>query len=468
MILDMDELQKIVDYVYSQGVRYADIRADNTLITRIQVRNGEIRVLKSSQELGLGLRVLVNGSWGFTTAIDVASLKKQIKSVISLTRNSAKHNSSVTEIDDLRSCHAKICWPAKVHPDKTTIEEKIDFVIEANNRPKKTCPQISSVTTSYTERQQTRQFVNTEKRQIQHSHFRTTFGVHFVGKEQAIIVERSCSMGGIGGLEAVPYDDAIGLVEKETETVKRLLRADAAPSGNFPAVLNYELSYTLAHEAFGHLCEGDSVIRGDSILEGKLGSKVASDSITIIDDPTQYEPNGRPAFGSFPYDDEGVKASPTVLVDKGTLVSYMHSRESAKKLAQPLTGNGRAESAKRRPQVRMSNTYFMQGDATQEELFEEVKNGLYLVDSRGGQTTGQGTYHVGVQLAYEIRNGRIGQLLRGTAIGGRTLETLSHIRLIAKDIIFGIGACGKGDPTQTVFTGTNCPEISINKLTIGG
>jgi len=270
----------------------------------------------------------------------------------------------------------------------------------------------------------------------------------------------------MGGLEATSFDEALLMTEKEADNVVKLLRAKSAPSGSFPVVLNSDLGYTFVHEAFGHLCEADSVLAGESVLEGKIGEKIASECVTVVDDPTQVESSGRPAYGSLPYDDEGVKAEPTVLVDQGRLTSFLHSRETAHKLNQPTTGNGRVENYKHRPIVRMTNIYFRPGTYTQEELFEGIRDGVYLVDAFGGQTGGQGTFHLGVVMAYKIKDGELGELLRGTGISGRTLEVLQHVEAIGKTMGYEIGVCGKGG--QSVPTGSNGPQVKVSKLMIGG
>ncbi len=266
----------------------------------------------------------------------------------------------------------------------------------------------------------------------------------------------------------MPFDNLLESITDEAKIVDSLIDAPTMPSGKQAAVLNYDLGYTLAHEAFGHLCEGDSVIKGDSILENRIGEKIASDCTTIIDDPTQLDQTGSPAFGSYPFDDEGIITQPSILVENWVLMTFMHNRESAQKLKQETTGNARAQSAKYRPQVRMSNTFVQPGDAALEELFETIQNGFFLIDSRGGQTTGQGAFHVGVQLAYEIKKGEIGQIFKGSAIGGKTLDTLSNICLVGHTMDYNIGACGKGDPTQMVYTGSNGPALAVKEIIIGG
>ncbi len=399
---------------------------------------------------------------------DLEKLASSVKKAVKLARQSAAHRTERIKIEEERKFKSDVKWEQKKPHDTVGIEDKLKFALEVNKRPRDLSEDITMVDNVYFEEDMSRWFANSEGTFIKHSKPTTAAAISLVGKSGDLIVTRSKALGGLAGLEAVPFDKFLEFADREARNVSKLLKAKAAPSGDFPAVLNYDLGYTMAHEAFGHLCEGDHIIRGDSILEGKIGEQVASNAVTIIDDPTMKETAGIPAYGSYPFDDEGVKALPTKLVDKGRFVSYLHSRETASKLGQKVTGNARVENYKRLPLVRMSNTYIQPSTFSEEELFEDVKDGVYLVDARGGQTSGQGTFHVGVQMVYLIKKGEKGELRRGTAIAGRTLDTLKKIDAIGKQISFDIGGCGKGDPEQSVRCGSNGPPIRVSSITVGG
>lgn len=463
-----DILEKIIESATKLGASYADIRFDEVESTRVQVKNKEVTSFRTLFEHGAGLRVLVNGAWGFTMSSDLRELASSVKKAVKLAKQSAAHRTERIEVIEQRQFKSDVEWRAKKPHSSVGIEDKLKFALEVNKRPKEMSEKIALVNNVYLEGKMNRWFVNSEGTFIKHSKPVTACSIRLVGKSGDLIVERSKALGGLAGLEATPFDKILEIADEETRNVLALLKAKPAPSGDFSAVLNFDLGYTLAHEAFGHLCEGDSILEGESILEGKIGEQVASNIVTIIDDPTMKESSGIPAYGSFPFDDEGVKAVPTTLVDKGKLVSYLHSRETAWKLGQKLTGNARVESYKRLPLVRMSNTYIKPGTYSEEELIEDIKDGVYLVDSMGGQTSGQGTFHVGVQMCYLIENREKGELRRGTAIAGRTLDTLKNIDAVGKQMSFDIGGCGKGDPSQSVRCGSNGPPIRVSSITVGG
>jgi TldD protein len=463
-----DRIEKIIENATKLGASYADLRFDRIKSTRIQVRNKEVTSFRTLFEQGAGLRVLVNGAWGFTMSSDLEKLASSVRKAVKLARQSAAHRTERIKVEEQRRFKNDIEWKQRKSHDATSIEDKLEFALDVNKRPQDLSQNIAMVDNVYLEEEMSRWFANSEGTLIKHSKPVTATSIQLVGKSGDLTVLRSKVLGGLAGLEATPFDEFLQVAEQETKNVLNLLKAKSAPSGDFPAVLNYDLGYTLAHEAFGHLCEGDHILQGDSILEGKIGEQVASDRVTIIDDPTMKEATGIPAYGSYPFDDEGIKAAPTTLVHEGRLVSYLHSRETATKLGQNATGNARVENYKRLPLVRMSNIYIQPSTYSEEELFENVKNGVYLVDSRGGQTSGQGTFHVGVQMVYIIKNGEKGELRRGTAIAGRTLDTLRKIDAIGKKMSFDIGGCGKGDPEQSVRCGSNGPPLRVSSITVGG
>jgi TldD protein len=221
-------------------------------------------------------------------------------------------------------------------------------------------------------------------------------------------------------------------------------------------LMDSKLAGVFIHEAFGHAAEADHVLQGSSILSGKIGETIAGKNVTIVDDPTIEE------FGFFPFDDEGVKAERKILVENGILKSYLHSRETAKKL-KGKPGNARSEGIDF-PIVRMSNTFLMPGDYRFDELLELCRNGVYLIGSKGGETNpATGYFHFSAQYGYIIRNGEISEMIRDVGLMGY-LEILNNIK-IGRNLNFDPGFCGKASQTVPVADGS--PEI-LCRAKVGG
>ncbi len=176
------ELYDILQDIDRRKVSYADIRSDLSSGFEIRMENKEIKTLKGINELGLGLRVLVDGTWGFTTATSVESLKRNIPQVISLAENSAKSNTKKIEIETAEGLDQKTRWKPKRDLSQVSVDEKIDFISEANKRPFSLSKRIIAVNSRYSEQEQIHQFVNTEERLLEYSFSRVLVSQRFVGK----------------------------------------------------------------------------------------------------------------------------------------------------------------------------------------------------------------------------------------------------------------------------------------------
>ncbi|WP_367884647.1 TldD/PmbA family protein [Thermococcus sp. JCM 11816] len=221
--------------------------------------------------------------------------------------------------------------------------------------------------------------------------------------------------GGTLGWEMVEGIDISHWTSLVVEKARALLKASSPPSGEFPVIADPELTGLFIHEALGHAVEADLVKNGDSILAGKLGQKIAVDGLTVVDDPTLP---GK--FGSYIYDDEGIRAKRVEIIRDGVLVNYLNDRETAQYFGLEPNGHGRAQSyAHQPPLVRMGNTYVEAGDWSFEEMLEEVKYGLYMIGGdKGGQVdTANGTFTFGAREGYIIENGELREMVRDVALG---------------------------------------------------
>lgn len=218
----------------------------------------------------------------------------------------------------------------------------------------------------------------------------------------------------------------------------------------------------MIHEACGHGLEADLVQKQLSVYAGKIGQKVASELVTVIDDATL--PN---KYGSFSYDDEGNPSQRTVLIENGILKGYMYDYLTAKKEGKTSTGNGRRESYRDRPIPRMTNTFIAPGNSDPEEIIRSVEKGFYVKKMGGGQVnTTNGDFVFDVTEGYLIEKGQITEPVRGATLTGNGPEVLQMIDMVGNDQGFAIGTCGKDG--QGVPVSDAQPTIRIPELTIGG
>ena len=245
-------------------------------------------------------------------------------------------------------------------------------------------------------------------------------------------------------------------------TVK--LRAVEAPAGEMTVVLGPGWPGILLHEAVGHGLEGDFNRKQTSAFAGRMGQKVASELVTVIDDGTIA--NRR---GSLNVDDEGVPTRRNVLIENGILVGYMQDRLNARLMGSEPTGNGRRESFAHQPMPRMTNTFMLAGQDDPADILRSVPRGLYAVNFGGGQVDiTSGKFVFSASEAYLIEDGKVTQPVKGATLIGNGPDALTRVSRVGNDLKMdeGVGTCGKDG--QSVPVGVGLPTIRIDGITVGG
>jgi TldD protein len=277
-------------------------------------------------------------------------------------------------------------------------------------------------------------------------------------------------IGSWGGGGRVPFDFFLEderwtrfAAEAARQAILKL-RAVEAPAGTMTVVLGPGWPGILLHEAIGHGLEGDFNRKGVSAFAGRLGQKVASELVTVVDDGTI--PNRR---GSLNVDDEGTPTGRTVLIDNGVLTGYMQDRLNARLMKMAPTGNGRRESYAHPPMPRMTNTFMLAGQDDPEEIIRSVQNGLYAVVFGGGQVDiTSGKFVFSASEAYLIEDGRVTAPVKGATLIGNGPDALTRVSRVGHDLKLdeGVGTCGKDG--QSVPVGVGLPTIRIDGMTVGG
>jgi TldD protein len=277
-------------------------------------------------------------------------------------------------------------------------------------------------------------------------------------------------IGSWGGGGRVPFDyflEAERWTRFATEATRQAvlkLRAVEAPAGTMTVVLGPGWPGILLHEAIGHGLEGDFNRKGVSAFAGRLGQRVASELVTVVDDGTI--PNRR---GSLNVDDEGTPTGRTVLIENGVLTGYMQDRLNARLMKMAPTGNGRRESYAHPPMPRMTNTFMLAGQDDPAEIIRSVPNGLYAVAFGGGQVDiTSGKFVFSASEAYLIEHGRVTAPVKGATLIGNGPDALHRVSRVGHDLALdeGVGTCGKDG--QSVPVGVGLPTIRLDGMTVGG
>jgi TldD protein len=276
----------------------------------------------------------------------------------------------------------------------------------------------------------------------------------------------SGSGGGGGRTDYSHFTDAM-LDEYAEQAVSQALtnlEARPAPAGTMTVVLGPGWPGVLLHEAVGHGLEGDFNRKGSSAFSGRLGQRVASPGVTVVDDGTM--PGRR---GSLTVDDEGTPTQRNVLIEDGVLRGYLQDSLNARLMKMPLTGNARRESFAHLTMPRMTNTYMLAGPHDPAEIIKSVKKGLYATNFAGGQVDiTNGKFVFSAAEAYLIEDGKVTHPVKGATLIGNGPDSLTRVSMIGNDLKLdsGIGTCGKEG--QSVPVGVGQPTLKIDGLTVGG
>ena len=317
---------------------------------------------------------------------------------------------------------------------------------------------ISSTEIGYTDIVSQKIIANSEGTYVDETTVRSIARAMIFAKEGSIRQAGYKARGGSSGFELFSHDADIGKLAANQAVL--LLDAVPAPSGKFDAIFDPSLSGVFVHEAFGHASEADAVITGTSVLGGKLGEKLGSDLVTIVDDPTLD------SYGFMAYDDEGVQTKRKVLMEKGIMRSYLMDIETGSRLGYRSNGSARSQRYDSPPIVRMSNTFFEPGDLKFDELLEGF-NGLYFVGWQYGYTTpSTGMLTFKSREAYLVEGGELKKHLRDAALSGMTLEMLHSIDGMAANLEFDPGTCGKNGQMSPNTTGGT--HMRVRDVVVGG
>jgi TldD protein len=270
--------------------------------------------------------------------------------------------------------------------------------------------------------------------------------------------------GGRTGLGYFSDETLTQYVEQAVHEAMINLDAQAAPAGEMTVVLAAGWPGILLHEAVGHGLEGDFNRKGSSVFAGRIGQRVASKGVTVVDDGTI---EGR--RGSLNIDDEGNPTQRNVLIEDGILRGYMQDTLNSRLMKTAATGNGRRESFAHLPMPRMTNTFMLSGKTPPEEIIASVKKGIYAANFGGGQVDiTSGKFVFSTSEAYMIENGRITHPVKGATLIGSGPEAMNRVSMIGNNMKLdsGVGTCGKEG--QSVPVGVGMPTIKMEGLTVGG
>ncbi len=460
-----DLLRSICDKAKASGAEFADARIFENESTSIARQDGRADKLHSGTSQGLGIRVLRDCAWGFASLsnFDRDSAFDALEAALSM----AKASSMRAEpgcVSQIEPIECESIAHVQIDPRSVSVERKM-AALEGYEQAaiKIVGDKLANSVIGYIDRVDKETICNTQGTFVHKESIRTIVHTNIVARDGSILQKASNRVGEPIGFELIERVTPEEFTVKSANLVLALLTAAPPPAGKFPVIFHPSVTGLLTHEAIGHNAEADHVLSGGSIIAEKIGEKIASELVTIIDDSTYP---GK--WGTFDFDSEGTPGTRRVIIEKGILKGYMHSLETAAKMGVKPNGSARAQGYDCRPIVRMSNTFIEPGTSTFDDLVKGIDLGIYL---RGGEygyvfcERGQYTCHAAE--AIMIRNGELAEHLRDVSVAGMTLETLKNIDAISNDFEMNMpGTCGKDG--QGMYVDNGGPHIRVKELVVGG
>ncbi len=438
---------------------FVDIFLEERITNQFQMEENKVQKTSTVFEKGLGVRVIRDGKISYAFTNDFS--KKGIDELLTLLMNKNSSGKTFNIKKLIKHQHDK-SFLIKIEPHEVPLSKKFELLRKANYVAWAESEKIKQVKTLYSDSIQIVKIANSEGFFTEEQRTYTLFLIQVVAHEDGVIQTGYESLGGLKGFEFFQENNLEEVAKKTAQRALMMLKAKRIKGGRMPVIISSEAGGTMIHEAIGHGLEADLVYEGLSIYSNKLGQKVASDLITVIDDPTL--PNMR---GSYIFDDEGTPSQRTVLVEKGVLVNYLYDKYNAMKEGKKSTGNGRRQSYEYYPIPRMSNTFIAPGNHKPEEILRSVEKGFFVKKMGGGQVnTVTGEFVFEVQEGYTIEKGNISDPVRGALLIGTGQEILQNIDMVGNDLGFSIGTCGKNSQGVPVTDGM--PTVRIPEIVVGG
>jgi len=350
----------------------------------------------------------------------------------------------------------------RIDPRSVPIERKAALLRRVDEVARALDPRIHQVTATYSESVQDVRVANSEG--LHRSDLRTQLGIMAlcVAKDGEVLESGFEALRGTDGFEIFTADAVDDLARTAAKRAAQNVGAVAAPAGTFTVVLSSSAGGTLIHESVGHGLEADLNLKALSVYSGRIGQKVASELITVVDDGTVPGKRGSQAM-----DDEGTPTQRTVLIERGVLRTYMSDRKHSAKLGIERSGNARRESYRHLPICRMRNTMIVPGASDPAEIVRSVKDGILVAKMGGGQVdVVSGNFAFEISECYRIRDGKIAEPLRGATLVGQGPKLMSEIDMVGSDLGWSTGTCGKDGQGAPVADAQ--PTIRIPSVVVGG
>lgn len=461
-----DLAERALDAAVAAGAQYADCRVVDRAVQHLVVKNGVVATVETSQDEGLGVRVIADGAWGFaaTCRLEPGSIEETARLAVRIARASARLGHDPVHLAPLSPAIGSYETPLVTDPFSVSLEDKIDLLLRTDAAMARV-PEVRVRECSLEFDRERRYFASSEGARVEQTIVESGGGLDATATSDDDVQTRSYpnSFGRhqlCAGWETIAEFDLAGNGERIAAEAAALLTADPCPAGMMTVILDGTQAALQVHESCGHPTELDRVLGTEAAFAGMsfltpdlLGHfRYGSEQVTITADSTREH-----GLGTFGWDDEGVPARRVALVDEGRFSGYMTSRETAAALGQESNGTMRADGWSRIPLIRMTNVNLEPGLSSLEEMIATTERGVYLETNRSWSIDDRRlNFQFGTQNAWEIIDGKRTRLVRNALYSGRTPEFWNSCDAVAGPDewrMWGVVNCGKGQPIQSMHVG---------------
>ncbi len=460
--LAVNDLEKTLNRIMTHNIDAADLYFESSRSESWVLEDGIVKEGSHSIDQGVGIRAISGEKTGFAYSDEIVApaLEQAAQSARAIASSGGQN-----QVQAWQKQPSPMLYKEDDPLLSLNADDKVNLLKQLDARARQKDPRVKQVMIGLTG------LSNTILVAASDGTYRTDIRP-LVRLNVNVIVEQNgrVERGGSGGGGRFGYEYFINAnmaesyVDEAVEQALINLKAVDAPAGGMTVVLGPGWPGILLHEAIGHGLEGDFNRKGTSAFANRIGERVASPGVTVVDDGTIE--NRR---GSLNVDDEGMPTQCTTLIEDGILKGYIQDKHNAKLMGMAPTGNGRRESYAHLVMPRMTNTYMLNGQHTQEEIIASVERGIFATQFGGGQVDiTNGKFVFSASQAWLIENGKLAAPVKGATIIGNGPDVLTRVSMVGNDMALdsGIGTCGKDG--QSVPVGVGQPTIKIDELTVGG
>ncbi|ERT07116.1 modulator of DNA gyrase family protein [Lyngbya aestuarii BL J] len=444
---------------YRSQVDYLAIRVEEAEETDILLRGDRIETLSEGLSIGGQVRACHKGGWGFASFNRLEGLEKQVSQAITAAKLIGEEETLLAPIPIVQE--TRILPLTGTDPRQVPLAQKKELCDRYGHILRSVDSRITTISVRYNDSTQRILLATSEGTFLEQAWVDMEMRFAATARNGETVQTGRETTGSRRAYEDLTHLDT--QVQSAAQRAVNSLDLPPVKGNTYTVVIDPILTGLFVHEAFGHLSEADMTYENPDLLEVMtLGRQFGPKNLQIFDGA---EPPGH--RGSYFYDDEGTPGTTTQLIKDGALVGRLHSRETAGKLGEAPTGNARCLNYHYRPLVRMTNTWIERGDTAVEDLFSEVKQGVYARNWLGGMTNGEMfTFSAGE--AWMIRNGKLAEPVRDVTLSGNVFTTLADIEAIGNDFYWDeSGGCGKGGQNG-LPVGCGGPSLRIRNVVVGG